>query len=126
MTKTFKVPHTLILLLGMMVVAYVATWLVPQGFFETVTLDNGRQSVVPGTYGLADEQIRLTPMDFLVAIPRAMAAAQDVIFFVFIVGGVLAVVRKTGTIDALIGNLLERFGEKPVLIVAMVIGFPPV
>ncbi|TQV77019.1 YfcC family protein [Aliikangiella marina] len=121
MTKAFKVPHTLILLLLMMIVAYVATWLVPQGFFETVTLDNGRQTVVPGTFALTDEQIRLTPMDFLVAIPRAFAAAQDVIFFVFIVGGVLAVARATGTIDALIGNLLEKFGQKPHMLIFMVV-----
>lgn len=121
MTRTFRVPHTLILLLTMMVVAYLATWLVPQGFFETVTLDNGRQSVVPGTYTLAAEQVRLTPMDFLVAIPRALAAAQDVIFFVFIVGGVLAVARQTGTIDALIGNLLERFGSKPHMLIFSVV-----
>jgi len=121
MSSTFKVPHTLILLLGMMVVAYIATWLVPQGFFETVTLDNGRQSVLPGTYALAEQQVRLSPMDFLVAIPRAMAAAQDVIFFIFIVGGVLAVARATGTIDALIGSLLERFGQKPHMLIFAVV-----
>ena len=121
MKEGFKVPHTLILLLGMMLVAYVATWLVPQGFFETATLDNGRQAVIPGTYTQADEQTRLTPMDFLVAIPRAFAAAQDVIFFIFIVGGVLAIARATGTIDALIGRLLERFGHKPNLLIFMVV-----
>lgn len=121
MLKSIQFPHTLILLLGMMLVAYIATWLVPQGFFETVVLENGRQSVVPGTYALADSQIRLSPMDLLIAIPRAMAAAQDVIFFVFIVGGVLAIVRATGTIDALIGNLLEKFGHKPNLLIFMVV-----
>ncbi|TQV66977.1 YfcC family protein [Exilibacterium tricleocarpae] len=121
MAQHFKVPHTLILLLSMMVVAYVATWLVPQGFFETLTLDNGRQTVVPGTFTLTEEQIRLTPMDFLVALPRAFANAQDVIFFVLIVGGVLAIARATGTIDALIGRLLERFGHKPNLLIFMVV-----
>lgn len=121
MSKAFKVPHTLILLLSMMLLAYIATWLVPQGFFETVTLENGRQTVVPGTFTLTEVSVRLTPMDFLVAIPRALAAAQDIIFFVFIVGGVLAVARATGTIDALIGNLLERFGHKPNLLIFMVV-----
>ena len=121
MTKPFKVPHTLVLLLSMMLVAYIATWIVPQGYFETVTLENGRSTVVPGTFELAEEQIRLTPMDFLVALPRALAAAQDIIFFVFIVGGVLAIARATGTIDALIGRLLERFGQKPNLLIFMVV-----
>ncbi len=121
MQKQFKVPHTLILLLGMMLVAYVATWLVPQGAYETVTLDNGRQAVVPDTYSYSAEQVRLTPMDFLVAIPRALAAAQDVIFFIFIVGGVLAIARATGTIDALIGRLLEKFGTRPHMLIFMVV-----
>lgn len=121
MNNTFKVPHTLILLLSMMLVAYVATWLVPQGAFEQITLDNGRQSVVPGTFALVEESVRLTPMDFLIAIPRALAAAQDIIFFVFIVGGVLAVARATGAIDALIGSLIERFGHKPNLLIFMVV-----
>jgi len=121
MKSLLKVPHTLVLLLSMMLLAFIATWLVPQGFFETVTLENGRQAVVPGTFALADEQIRLTPMDFFVAIPRALAAAQDVIFFVFIVGGVLAIARATGTIDALIGRLLERFGERPHMLIFMVV-----
>ena len=121
MKKEFKIPHTLVLLLSMMVIAYLATWLVPQGFFETVTLDNGREAVVAGTYEVSDTQKRLSPFDFLVAIPRALAAAQDIIFFVFIIGGVLAIARATGTIDALIGRLLERFGEKPYMLIFMVI-----
>ena len=121
MKNTFKVPHTLILLLSMMLLAYLATWIVPQGFFQQVTLDNGRQSVVPGTFTLTDDPVRLSPMDFLMAIPRALAAAQDIIFFVFIVGGVLAIARATGTIDALIGNLLDRFGHKPNLLIFMVV-----
>ncbi|WP_100657974.1 YfcC family protein [Alteromonas flava] len=121
MKETFKVPHTLVLLLGMMLLAYLATWLVPQGFFATQTLDNGREAVIAGTYAVTDVQVRLTPFDFFVAIPRALAAAQDVIFFVFIVGGVLAIARATGTIDALIGHLLERFGSKPQWLIFMVI-----
>jgi uncharacterized ion transporter superfamily protein YfcC len=121
MTETFKVPHTLILLLSMMAIAYAATWLIPQGFFETVTLENGRQAVVAGTYSIAEAQTRLSPMDFFVAIPRAFAAAQDIIFFVLIVGGVLAIARATGTVDALIGRMLERFGHSPQLLIFMVV-----
>ena len=121
MKQAFKVPHTLILLLSMMLVAYLATWLVPQGFFDTVTLENGRQAVIPGTYTESETQKVLTPFDFLIAIPRALAAAQDIIFFVFIVGGVLAIARASGTIDALIGSLLNRFGTRPHMLIFMVV-----
>lgn len=120
MTK-FKVPHTLTLLFSMMVLAMIATWIVPQGFFETQTLANGRSAVIPGTFTLVDERQYLTPWQLLTAIPRAFASAQDVIFFVMILGGVLSIARATGTVDALIGRLLERYGEKPQMLIFMVV-----
>ncbi|ALT00366.1 YfcC family protein [Lacimicrobium alkaliphilum] len=121
MTQGFRVPHTLILLLAMMLVAYIATWIVPQGFFDLVTTEQGRQMVVAGTYQVSESRSYLTPWDFLTTIPRALAAAQDVIFFVFTVGGVLAIARATGTIDALIGRLLERFGDAPQKLIFVVV-----
>ena len=84
MSQILRVPHTLILLLGMMVAALIATWIVPQGFFETTLSESGKQMVVAGTYETVTERTTLTPWDLLTAIPRAFAEAQDVIFFVFI------------------------------------------
>ena len=121
MANTLKVPHTLVLLLGMMCIALISTWVVPQGFFDTATTDSGRQVVLAGTYHLAEQTVSLTPWDLLKAIPRAFAAAQDVIFFVMIVGGVLAIARATGTVDALIGRLLEKHGDKPQKLIFMVV-----
>ncbi|CAH9050442.1 hypothetical protein PSECIP111951_00193 [Pseudoalteromonas holothuriae] len=121
MGQNMKVPHTLVLLLGMMVVALVATWITPQGFFDTATTDSGRQMVLAGTYQLTEDRVLLTPWDLLKAIPRAFAAAQDVIFFVLIVGGVLSIARATGTVDALIGRLLEKHGDKPQKLIFMVV-----
>jgi uncharacterized ion transporter superfamily protein YfcC len=51
------------------------------------------------------------------AIPRGFAAAQDIIFFVFIVGGAFAVFRATGAADALIGSMLRRMGGRPSLLI---------
>jgi uncharacterized ion transporter superfamily protein YfcC len=53
---------------------------------------------------------------FLTRIPVGMARAADIIFFVLIVGGVIAVVRRTGAIDALIGAAIRRLGGSPVLL----------
>jgi len=121
MTKFLKVPHTLTLLFSMMVLAMVTTWLVPQGFFETRALENGRLAVVPGTFAFATEREYLTPWDLLTAIPRAFASAQDVIFFVLILGGVISIARATGTVDALIGRLLQRYGQRPQMLILMVV-----
>lgn len=118
---TFRVPNTLTLLFFLMVAALVATWLIPQGAFQTELNAQGRAMVVPGSFEVAEERELMSPLALFTAVPRAFASAGDIIFFLFIIGGVLAVIRATGTIDALLGRLLERFGKRPALLIAAVI-----
>jgi uncharacterized ion transporter superfamily protein YfcC len=120
----FKMPNTLALLFFLMVIALVATWLIPQGQFETSLNENGREMVVPGTYQVAEQHHYLNPISLFTAIPRAFGDAQAIIFFLFIIGGVLAIIKTTGTVDALLGRLLESLGDKPgTLIFAVVFVF---
>jgi uncharacterized ion transporter superfamily protein YfcC len=119
MPRSFRVPDTLVLLFGMMVVALVATWLLPQGQYQTALTDTGRAVVVPGTYALIDDARTLMPWELLTVIPRALADAQDIIFFVLIVGGAIRVLRATGTIDAMLGAVLRRVGHSPALLIAI-------
>ncbi len=113
----FRMPHTLNLLFFLMVAALVATWIIPQGFFETELNEMGREVVIPGSYQVAEQQEFMNPISLFTAIPRAFAAAQDIIFFLFIIGGVLAVMRATGAIDAVLGRMLERLGGKPGILI---------
>jgi uncharacterized ion transporter superfamily protein YfcC len=115
----FRVPHTLVLLFAIMVVALIATWLLPQGSFEMGVTETGRPIVVPDTYTRADERVTLAPWALLTAVPRAMADAQAIIFFLLIVGGAIAVLRATGTMDALLGVILRRIGHSPGLLITI-------
>lgn len=110
--RQIRVPHTLVLLFGMMVLAWAATWLLPSGAFDTHVNEAGREQVVPGTFSYGDDSVGLSPGAIFTAVPRAFADAQGIIFFLFIIGGALAVVRETGAIDALLGRLLSAFGHR--------------
>ncbi len=110
----FKVPHTLVLLFAMIVLAYVLTLLVPQGKFETDP-DNARK-IVAGSYHAVDEPL-LQPHQIFDRIPKGFEAAAHIIFFVFIVGGAFGVFRATGAADAAIGVVLKRLGGFPRLLV---------
>jgi uncharacterized ion transporter superfamily protein YfcC len=116
----FRVPHTLALLFFLMVAALVATWVIPQGSYATELVE-GRQVVVSGTFEVAPERTFLSPWELFRAVPRAFADAQNIIFFLFIIGGVLAIIRATGTIDALLGRLLEVMGGRPGVLIFTVI-----
>ena len=77
----------------------------------------GRTRVVPGTYRTLGETNPLPWCTALLSIPKGLAEAQDVIFFVFLIGGVIAILRATGSIDALIGATLRRFSATPILLI---------
>src|SRR5690625_143080 len=98
----FKMHHTLTLLFFLMVATLVTTWIIPKGHFET-ELNEGREVVVPSTFQTSEDAGWLSPLSFFTAISRAFTAAQDIIFFLFIIGGALAIIRRTETIDALLG-----------------------
>ena len=118
--RRFKVPHTLVLLFGMIVVAYVLALALPQGAFDRQVNEHGREQVVPGSYTAlpAEEVDRPSPWVIFTAVPRGFAAAQDIIFFVFLVGGAFGVLRATGAVDAMIGLLLDVLGKVPMLYIA--------
>lgn len=108
----FRVPHTLVLLFAMTAIALVLTWVIPAGTFDIAPDEQGRPVVQAGTFHLVEEPPTLSPLALFTVIPRALTDAQAIIFFVLIVGGVLAVVRRTGAIDASLGWALQRFGHR--------------
>jgi uncharacterized ion transporter superfamily protein YfcC len=113
------VPHTLVLLFAMIVLAYVLTLVLPAGSFERVENEHGREQVVPGTFRAlpAEEAPELPPTAIFTAIPEGLGAAQEIIFFVFLIGGAFGLLRATGAPDAAIGRLLERFSHRPLPLV---------
>ena len=118
--RRFRVPHTLVLIFGMIVLAQVLTYVLPQGEFDReVFQDTGREAVVPETYGPVDQAVTLPWYHTLMAIPRGFGAAADIIFFCFIVGGAFGVFRATGAADAAIGSLLRSMGNRPALLIVV-------
>lgn len=112
----FKVPHTLVLLFGMIVLAYGLTLILPPGEFERITNEAGRQQVVPGSYTALEGVEALRPTEIFTAIPRGFEAAAGIIFFILIIGGMFGIFRATGAADAAIGAMLRRFGGRPALL----------
>jgi uncharacterized ion transporter superfamily protein YfcC len=112
MPRRVRIPHTLILMFGLIVFALVLTWVLPAGTYQMQVTEAGRTVVVPETYAVLEDAPRLPPWAALTVVPRAMAEAQAVIFFVLLIGGVLGLVRRTGAIEAAIGRVLERFRER--------------
>ncbi|MDF2773389.1 MAG: hypothetical protein K0S86_2884 [Geminicoccaceae bacterium] len=93
-----RLPHPVLLLLGGIVIAAALTWVLPAGEFERRDDPaTGRSLVVPGTYHRV-EAAPVGPLGALVAVPRGMVAAAEVIISILLVGGAFALVEQLGTL----------------------------
>ena len=125
--RRIKVPHVFALLTGVVFVCSLLTYVVPSGEFERETRMVGgteRTVLLAGTYESIPKHVSpkgvvfQDPADgfaspvsvegFLSAIPRGMIEAADIIFFIFIIGGVFGILQETGTIPAFLHAVLEK------------------
>ena len=109
--RSSRVPDSLVLIFGLIILAQLATYVLPAGEFAR----EGRQ-VVRGSYHAVEAE-PLPVFTFLTAVPVGLTEAADIIFFILIVGGVFGVLRATGAIDALIGVAIRRVGDRPAWLV---------
>ena len=129
--KQIKLPHVFVLLTAVVFICSVLSYIIPSGMFERETKQIGavkRTLVIPGTYSELPKQYsvkgtilgeevegKATPVSivgFLSAIPRGMEEAADIIFFIFMIGGVFGILQKTGTIIAFLQKMLDAFGNE--------------
>jgi uncharacterized ion transporter superfamily protein YfcC len=71
-----------------------------------------RQVLVPKSYTRLEENEALPWHAAFTSIPRGLERSADIIFFVFLIGGVLGMMRATGAFDALIGASIRAFGGR--------------
>jgi uncharacterized ion transporter superfamily protein YfcC len=113
---------SLVLIFSIIVFAQLLTYIIPQGQFERRPYPENpnRSMVVAETYAraTAEQQVDIQPWYFLLAVPKGLEAAQDIIFLIFLVGGVIAILRKSGAIDAVLHKAVEKLGKKPWILIA--------
>ena len=112
---------SLVLIFSFIVVAQLLSYAIPHGVYERAPMEDNpdRTAVVAGTYEtLTGEQDKtLPPWHFLLAITDGLASAQAIIFLIFLVGGVIEVLRRTGAIDAALHGAVDRLGKTPGLLI---------
>jgi uncharacterized ion transporter superfamily protein YfcC len=112
---------SLVLIFSFIIVAQLLSYAIPHGSFERVPVpdDPGRSVVVAGTYTPLDggDSVVLPPWHFLMAITEGLEAAQGIIFLIFLVGGVIGVLRRSGAIDAALHGAVDRLGKTPWLLI---------
>ena len=115
----FKVPHTYTLIFTIIIIAGLASYVVPAGEFERVEdEESGRTLVVDGSY----KEIESDPVSFFelfTAIPMGLEKGAQIIFYIFLVSGVFGIIHKTGAIEAGVYKGVRALEGKEKLLIPM-------
>ncbi|MDE0358250.1 MAG: YfcC family protein [Gammaproteobacteria bacterium] len=115
-----RVPHPLVLLTAGVILAAAASYLLPAGEYERRDDEaTGRVVVVAGTY----QEVERSPVNLfeaMVALPRGMIDAADIIFLVFLIGGAFTVVDATGALRRGVTSLTRALQGRDLLIIPVV------
>ena len=102
-------PHPLIILLSIILLAALATFLVPSGSFERVEDEKtGRQIVVPGSYHQTPDK-NTSLSEISLSIPEGIIEGADILVLILLIGGAFYVIEKTGALQVGIEALVYRF-----------------
>ncbi len=117
--KKFELPHIYVILFVLIALAAIASYIVPAGEFEREMVD-GRSIIIPGTF----EFIAQSPvgiLDFMTAIPRGVQETVIIIFGILAIGAMFRILETSGVIDLIINFLIDKFGNKGLLIFPVII-----
>jgi uncharacterized ion transporter superfamily protein YfcC len=122
MTRKFPTAFTILFVL--IVVMAALTWLIPAGEYDRALNPTlGKEAPVPGTFHTVAPNpqgpiaVLMAPIAGLYNPDTGTANAIDVAVFVLVIGGFLAVVTRTGAIDAGIGWLLNALRGREILMI---------
>ncbi len=128
---TWRMPDTLLIVFGVLLLAALLTVLVPRGQFDVAPSDtSSKPVVVPGSFSYADngeaQGVAIFSGTEAPGILNALfdgltsgtkhGAAIGVVMFILIVGGAFGIILKTGAIDEGIKWLTDTLRDRAVLL----------
>lgn len=114
---TFRVPHTYVLLSGLIAVAALCTWVLPSGQYVRIQ-EHGREIIDPLSYHRVPAH-PASAADVFLAFPHALREVSDIVIYILIIGGAFGVLNATGMITASIGRLLHVLRDRHTLVVPL-------
>ncbi len=114
-TKKSKIPHTYAIIFIIIIIAAIATYIVPAGQFDREKVGS-RTVVVEGSYHAVDQN-PTSFFGFFKAIPQGMEKGAQIIFFIFLVGGSFGILRATGAIESGIQRLVVKLGNQEKILI---------
>ncbi|MDS9472556.1 YfcC family protein [Sporosarcina pasteurii] len=116
----FSMPDAFIIIFSIVALASIATYIIPSGAYDRETID-GVTRVVPDSYAKTEAN-PTNLLDLFTSIQIGMVQSANIIFLIFIIGGIVRVIESTGAIDSGINSLIQKTKGRYMLLITSVAG----
>ena len=116
--KKMEVPHSLVIILAVMLIVSVLTYIIPAGQYERTTNESGQTVVDPDSFHYV-EQTPVNPITILGYVYEGLGDAQGIIFALLCCGGGLGVILSTGMFQGAAGTLGRRVKGREWVVIAV-------
>ncbi len=117
-----KFPNAFVILLGVILIAWIFTYLIPQGSYERILdEETGIARVVNDSYQQINES---SPsfLDLMVSIPNGIAGRAELIVLILLIGGCFYLIEKTDTFNQGLVKLVSSLKGRESLALVIVVG----
>ncbi|MGM9570064.1 MAG: YfcC family protein [Phascolarctobacterium sp.] len=115
--KAFKAPSPIIILVCVIVLCALASYVIPAGVYDRVKdVHTGKMVVNPSTFHYVAQK-PTGFLDFFTSINKGFKGGISIIAFLFMVGGSLNILAKTGAIIAGLSTLVKKMRNHSILLI---------
>lgn len=112
----FKMPHTYVILVSIMVLMLVLTHIIPAGEYDRTEDAFGNTVVVEGSYHTIDVDAPGI-FDLFLSLQEGYVDAANIMFLIIFAYGFVYVLTKNGTMDAALGTMVKKIGTRVSLLI---------
>ena len=118
--KAFKAPSPIIILVCVIVLCALASYVIPAGVYDRVKdVHTGKMVVNPSTFHYVAQK-PTGFLDFFTSINKGFKGGISIIAFLFMVGGSLNILAKTGAIIAGLSTLVKKMRNHSILLIPVI------
>ena len=115
--KGFKAPSPILILVCVIIFCAIASYVIPAGVYERVKdVHTGKMVVDPATFHYVAQK-PTGFLDFFTSINKGFKGGITIIAFLFMVGGSLNILAKTGAIVAGLSTLVKKMRNHSILLI---------
>lgn len=117
--KAFKMPHSLVIIFLIIIVAVLFTWIVPSGEYTRVTdAVTGRDLIDPDSFHYV-ENTPVNPLLIMNYVIDGFMDAADLIFMLMFAGGAFRLITDSGALQASISKVAGKFSNRFYIFIPM-------